>query len=59
MCLQTATPIGNTGLLHGVDHWSVSSGTGRFTGVIGAGTGNTYVYNLSTFVKTATGTITE
>ena len=56
-CDQTATPVGSTGVLHGVDRWTVVRGTGRYAKASGSGTGDTYVYNLKAFTKTATGTI--
>jgi hypothetical protein len=56
-CDQTATPVGSTGVLHGVDRWTVVGGTGRYAKASGSGTGDTYVYNLKAFTKTATGSI--
>jgi hypothetical protein len=57
LCHQTATPIGSTGVLHGTDQWTVTGGTGRFAHASGSGTGDTYIYNLALFTKSATGTI--
>jgi hypothetical protein len=57
-CAETATPIGNTGVLHGVDHWTVTGGTGKYAHATGSGTGDTYVYNLKLFAKAEIGTIT-
>jgi hypothetical protein len=56
-CTQTATL--SAGVYHGVDHWTVIGGTGRFSGATGSGTGDTYVYlSSSTFTKAMTGSIT-
>jgi len=57
-CDQAATPVGSTGVLHGVDRWTVVGGTGRYAKASGSGTGDTYVYNLTVFTKTAAGSIT-
>jgi hypothetical protein len=58
LCHQSATPIGNTGVLHGVDQWTVIGGTGKYAHAIGSGTGSTDIYNLKRFAKLDTGTIT-
>ena len=57
-CAQSATL--SSGVYHGTDTWSVISGTGRFSGATGSGTGNTTV-DLSnhTFTKQGTGSITH
>jgi hypothetical protein len=44
LCRETATPTGSTGVLHGVDRWTVIGGTGRFSDAAGSGTGKTCVY---------------
>ncbi len=56
-CRQSAVPIGTT-ILKGTDQWTVTGGTGRFARATGSGTGTTFVYNLQTFVKVSSGTIT-
>jgi hypothetical protein len=56
-CTQTATAVGTTGVLHGVDRWTVVGGTGRYAKASGSGTGDTYIYNLQVFAKTAAGSI--
>lgn len=56
-CRQSAVPIG-TSILKGTDSWTVTGGTGRFAHAAGSGTGTTFVYNLQTFVKVSTGSIT-
>lgn len=56
-CSQVATPIGNTGVLHGIDTWTVVGGTGKFAGATGSGTGDTLIYNLALFAKSSKGTI--
>ncbi|MDH4074740.1 MAG: hypothetical protein OEW29_02300 [Acidimicrobiia bacterium] len=56
-CRQSAVPI-DSGVLMGTDSWTVTGGTGRFAHASGSGTGTTYVYNLQTFVKKSTGSIT-
>ena len=49
--------IGNDGLFHGTDTWTVIGGTGRFQNASGSGNGTTVVDNLETFTKVLTGTI--
>ena len=56
LCNQVLEDLGG-GVLRGTDTWTVIGGTGRFSGASGSGTGVTYVYNLSTFTKELTGTI--
>ncbi len=45
-------------MLHGVDQWTVISGTGKYAHATGSGTGNTVIYNLQQCAKLDTGTIT-
>ena len=59
LCQQSATLVpGTTNVLHGKDSWTIVGGTGKYRNARGSGTGDTYVYNLQAFAKTATGTIT-
>jgi len=56
-CRQSLEDLGD-GVLQGTDAWTVIGGTGRFAQASGSGTGETFVYGLSTFHKKLTGTIT-
>jgi hypothetical protein len=59
VCQQSATLVpGTTNVLHGKDTWTVVKGVGKYRNARGSGTGDTYVYNLQAFAKTATGSIT-
>ncbi|MGA2012687.1 MAG: hypothetical protein ABSH51_19435 [Solirubrobacteraceae bacterium] len=58
LCQQTATPIGNTGVLQGVDRWTVTGASGQFSNVTGSGTGTTYIDNLKAFDTIDAGVIT-
>ena len=58
LCRQVATPT-SPGVYNGTDHWTVTGGTGRFSGATGSGGGDTHAnLNADTFTKAATGTIT-
>lgn len=59
-CRETATQIGNL-VFHGSDVWTVTNGTGRFSGARGTGTGDSHIdlnVGAGKFSKAATGTIT-
>ena len=57
-CHQVATPI-SSGVYNGIDHWTVTGGTGTYSGATGSGVGDTHVnLNLGTFAKVESGTIT-
>ena len=59
LCHQVATPI-SSGVYNGIDHWTVTGGTGTFRGASGSGTGDTHVdLNLGTFAKVESGTISR
>lgn len=45
-------------MLHGVNQWTVTGGTGKYAHATGSGTGNTNIYNLKRFAKVDTDTIT-
>jgi hypothetical protein len=58
LCNQVATPI-SPGVFHGVDNWTVTGGTGRFSGASGSGSGDTHADLIAgTFTKAENGTIT-
>jgi hypothetical protein len=57
LCHQVATPI-SPGVYHGVDNWTVTGGTGRFSGATGSGKGDTNADLIAgTFTKAENGTI--
>jgi hypothetical protein len=57
LCHQVAVQK-SPGVLEGTDQWIVVSGTGRFSGATGSGTGVTFVdLNRGTFSKQLIGTI--
>ena len=59
VCHQVATPI-SSGVYNGIDHWTVTGGTGTFSRATGSGAGDTHVnLNLGTFTKVESGTITR
>jgi hypothetical protein len=55
LCQQTA--VSDTTGFHGNDSWTVTGGTGRFSGATGSGTGHTQSVVAGTFTKDMTGTI--
>lgn len=56
-CEQIAVPVG-PGQYQGTDQWTVTGGTGRFSGATGSGTGDTYVdLNSGSFSKELSGSI--
>ena len=56
-CTEVAVQT-SPNVFHGTDHWVVKGGTGRFTGAVGSGTGDTLIdLNKGVFAKHETGTI--
>lgn len=60
LCHQVANLTSQKGVYESTaDQWTVISGTGRFSGATGSGSGTTHVdFNSNTFTKDCTGTIT-
>jgi len=59
LCHQVATPV-SSGVYNGIDQWTVTGGTGTFSGATGSGSGDTHVnLNQGTFAKVESGTITR
>jgi hypothetical protein len=59
LCHQVATPV-SSGVYNGVDNWTVTGGTGTFSGATGSGSGGTRInLNQGTFAKVEAGTITR
>ena len=57
LCRQVATPT-SPGVYSGTDQWTVTGGTGRFSGATGSGGGDTHAnLNAHTFTKAETGTV--
>ena len=60
LCQQVATPIApGSSVLHGIDQWTVIGGTGHFSNATGSGTGDTFVQNFQTFLKSFAGRVTK
>jgi hypothetical protein len=58
-CHQVADPTKTSGVYLGIDKWTVTGGTGQFSGATGSGVGKTSInLNNDTFGKAEAATIT-